>query len=222
MNRAILLAGGRGLRAGKDIPKQYIRMDGEMMVTRSLHALTGHPMIESVRIVADEEWRERILSEAGEEHVAKIAGFSDPGANRALSILNALNDMTDAGDEDLVLIHDAARPFASEELISRCFEACAEHDGAMPGIPVKDTTYVCEGGRIKALLDRDTLMAGQAPEAFRLKRFKMAIEALLPDRILEINGSAEMAVLDGMDVAVIAGDEKNVKITTAEDIAKYL
>lgn len=222
MNRAILLSGGRGLRAGGEIPKQYIDMGGEMMVIRALHALTSHPGIDSVRIVAEEEWRDRILEAAGETDKAKTEGFSAPGKNRALSILNALNDMEDVSDEDNVLIHDAARPFVSAELISGCLEGCLEHEGVMPGIPVKDTTYICENGRIKALLDRNSLRAGQAPEAFKLRRFKKALEALLPDKILEINGSAEIAVLDGMDVAVIEGDEANIKITTAEDIRKYL
>ncbi len=220
MNRAILLSGGKGLRAGGDIPKQYIDMGGEMMVIRALHALTSHPQIDSVRIVAEEEWRDRILDAAGESSKAKIEGFSAPGKNRALSILNALNDMKNVSDEDNVLIHDAARPFVSAELISGCLSGLKDHEGVMPGIPVKDTTYVCEDGRIKALLDRSSLRAGQAPEAFKLERFKKALEELLPDKILEINGSAEIAVLDGMDVAVIPGDEKNVKITTAEDVKK--
>ncbi|MCR4584434.1 MAG: 2-C-methyl-D-erythritol 4-phosphate cytidylyltransferase [Lachnospiraceae bacterium] len=222
MNRAVLLSGGKGLRAGGDIPKQYMDMGGEMMVIRALRALTEHPEIDSVRIVAEEEWRERIAEAAGETCMAGVEGFSAPGANRALSILNALNDMEAVTDEDAVLIHDAARPFVSAELIGSCLHGLGEHEGVMPGIPVKDTTYVCENGRIKALLDRNSLRAGQAPEAFWLKRFKKALEALLPDRILQINGSAEIAVLDGMDVAVIEGDEKNVKITTAEDIKKYI
>ena len=221
MNRAILLSGGKGLRAGGEIPKQYMDMGGEMMVIRALKALALHPEIGSVRIVAEEEWRERIFEAAGEACRAKIEGFSAPGENRALSILNALNDMEEA-DEDNVLIHDAARPFVSGELISGCFAGLGEHEGVMPGIPVKDTTYICENGRIKALLDRNSLRAGQAPEAFKLKRFKKALEALLPDKILKINGSAEIAVLDGMDVAVIEGEESNIKITTSEDIRKYL
>lgn len=122
-----------------------------------------------------------------------------------------------------MFIHDAARPLLSPKQITDCLDGVRGHDGLMPVLPMKDTVYTSvDGGRsVAALLDRRTVYAGQAPEVFRLGRYYEASRKLLPDRILSINGSAEPAVLDGMDIVVIPGDEGNFKITTREDLERF-
>ena len=125
-------------------------------------------------------------------------------------------------DTDYVLIHDAARPLLSAELISDCLEAVRGHDGVLPVLPMKDTVYRSADGRsITSLLDRSTVFAGQAPEVFLLGRYLQASRRLLPDAILRINGSTEPAIMDGMDIAMIPGDEGNFKITTKEDLERF-
>ena len=119
-----------------------------------------------------------------------------------------------------MIVHDAARPLVSERIISDCLHACKEHEGALTVIPVKDTVYYGRDGRIESLLDRDRLMAGQAPEAFRLGAYYRANKRLLPDKILKINGSTEPAILAGMDIGCVAGEERNFKITTREDLER--
>lgn len=121
-----------------------------------------------------------------------------------------------------MLIHDAARPLLSGELITDCLQAAAGHDGVLPALPMKDTVYFSENGKkIASLLDRGRIFAGQAPELFLLGKYYEANRALLPERILQINGSTEPAVMAGMDIVMIPGDEGNFKITTKADLIRF-
>ena len=125
-------------------------------------------------------------------------------------------------DEDIVLIHDAARPLVSHELINSCYDGCRKADGIMPVIPVKDTVYLStDGNHIQSLINRSHLWAGQAPEAFRFgKYFKLHKEMKRGD-LLKINGSTEIAFKAGLDCQMIEGDPINFKITTPEDLSNF-
>ena len=152
----------------------------------------------------------------------KFRGFSMPGKNRQLSILNGLRDICRyAPDESFVLIHDAARPFLTHGQIRDCLETVKGHDGVLPVLPMKDAVYYSEDGKQVSLLERERIFAGQAPEAFRLGPYLKANERLLPKRILGVKGSTEPAVLAGLDVVMIPGDERNFKITTREDLERF-
>ncbi len=125
------------------------------------------------------------------------------------------------GDMDAVIVHDAARPFVTTELIEECIRALDDHDGAMPVLPVKDTVYFSRSGqKVDELLNRNNIYAGQVPQAFRFDKYLKANEELIPDKILMIKGSAEPAIMAGMDVAMIPGDQRNFKITTQEDLQR--
>ncbi|MCI8763279.1 MAG: 2-C-methyl-D-erythritol 4-phosphate cytidylyltransferase [Lachnospiraceae bacterium] len=228
MNIALLLSGGTGTRMGTDIPKQYIEAGGRRICSYCMETLFAHPEIDAVQIVADPGWQETIalcgrqLSD-GRLWDAKFCGFSLPGENRQLSIFHGLKDMKKyAKDEALVLVHDAARPLLSPEQVTVCLKGVAGHDGAMPVLPMKDTVYYSRDGQtVGKLLDRSTIYAGQAPEVFVLGRYYEANRRLLPDDILRINGSTEPAILAGMDIAMIPGDEGNFKITTKADLERF-
>lgn len=234
MNAAILLSGGIGTRINSDIPKQYIRIGDHMTITYALGPLISTPLIHAIYIVAAEEYREDITSDAGKlykEAADKIKGFADPGVNRQGSILSGMEkilddmgsaDASDISDDDTVLVHDACRPGISAELIAACYGALEGCDGVMPALPMKDTVYLGDAGdRIGGLLDRSRIYAGQAPELFRLGKYHKANLALLPDKILKINGASEPAVMAGMDIRMIPGDEANYKITTDADLARF-
>ncbi len=125
------------------------------------------------------------------------------------------------GTMDGVIIHDAARPFVTVEDIDECLSALDEHDGAMPVLPMKDTVYFSRSGKkVDELLNRNCIYAGQAPEAFRFDKYLKANQELLPDKILLIKGSTEPAIMAGMDVAMIPGDQRNFKVTTDEDLQR--
>ena len=226
MNTALLLSGGSGSRMKLDLPKQYISVDGRMIISYALEALMKHELIDAVQIVASGEYRDIISKEIkafDAKTLEKFRGFSDPGATRQLSIYNGIKDISGyASDDDVVLIHDAARPLVSADQIKACISGCVSNDGAMPVLPMKDTVYLSRDGRmVSELLDRKQIFAGQAPEAFILGKYLEANERLMPDKIKAINGSTEPAVLAGMDVAMIPGDEGNFKITTMADLERF-
>lgn len=225
MNIAILLSGGVGQRMGFEIPKQYIRVSGKLLITYCLETLLAHPMIDAVQIAAEDEWRERILTDAEGNGLdtEKICGFSIPGAERQVSVFNALKDLNSSEiTHNHVLIHDAVRPNLSKEQITACFAALKEHDGAMPVLPMKDTVYFSDGsGFITKLPDRNKIFAGQAPEAFDFEKYYEANLKLFPDGLQKIKGSTEPAVMAGMDIVMIPGDENNYKITTRADLERF-
>lgn len=224
MNIALILSGGTGARLGADVPKQYIEVCGNPVIHYCIKRLSEHPGIDAIQIVADSAWHGRIencLLTA--DSANKFMGFAVPGANRQLSIYNGLKAIKAyAADNDYVLIHDAARPMLSAQQISDCLDAAAGHDGVIPVLPMKDTVYCSKDGKtITSLLNRSQIFAGQAPELFVLGKYYEANRTLLPDKILQINGSTEPAVMAGMDIAMIIGDEKNFKITTRSDLERF-
>lgn len=225
MNIALVLSGGTGTRLASDVPKQYIKAKGRPIISYCLRRLSTHPGIHKIQIVAAPAWQGQIREWLADgDPGRKFQGFSLPGTNRQLSILHGLEDIRRyAGDDDHVLIHDAARPLLSEEQISGCLEAVSGHDGVIPVLPMKDTVYISTDKKtITSLLDRSQIFAGQAPELFRLGIYLKANRRLLPDQILRINGSTEPAILAGMDIAMIPGDEGNFKITTKTDLERFL
>lgn len=218
MNIALILSGGTGSRLGLDIPKQYIKVGGKPVIAYSLEEFQKNEQIDCLQIVAEETWQKEIMVYTGN----KFCGFSSPGKNRQLSILHGLRDiMNYAKEADNVVIHDAARPFVSGEIIRNCLKQLAVYEGVLPALPLKDTVYCGLNGKVVSLLDRDSLILGQSPEAFRLGIYYKANEALIPDKILGVNGSTEPAVMAGMNVCYIAGEEKNFKITTMNDLERF-
>ena len=124
---------------------------------------------------------------------------------------------------DNIIIHDAARPFVSVENIDECITVLDTHEGAMPVLPMKDTIYYgsADGSKIEKLLDRDRLFAGQAPEAFRLGLYRDAILRLSDDQTDKLRGTTEPAIMAGLDVVMVDGEESNFKITTPSDLERF-
>ena len=228
---ALILSGGTGKRMGTDIPKQYIKVNGRPVISWCMEHLAVHPEIDAIQIVAEEMWHDTISECVNYMDVVpdrmkftdKFKGFSAPGENRQLSILHGLEDIrTYASDSDYVLVHDAARPLLSAKQITDCLAAAAGHDGVIPVLPMKDTVYLSEDGRtITSLLNRSQIYAGQAPELFLLGKYYEVNKAMPMEEIMRINGSTEPAVMAGMDMAMIPGDEGNFKITTIADLERF-
>ena len=237
MNAAILLAGGTGSRINSDIPKQYITIGGRMVLAYAYHALQASSVIDGIWIVAEESRRAQISWELeSHENVGKLMGFADPGSNRQRSIVNALKAMgtvngentSDSGSHsnnnsiETVLIHDAARPNTTTKLIDDMYAALKGHDGVMPVLPMKDTVYdSMDGVHVSHTLDRGRIYAGQAPELFLYDKYLKANLKLSDQQMDVICGASEPAVMVGLDIVMIAGDEANYKITTDHDMDRF-
>lgn len=214
-----MLSGGIGSRVGGDIPKQYIEVNGKRLIYHSLDVMANSNYIEKICVVAAQEWQQVLKEEV--EYGERLV-FANPGDNRQLSIFNGLmkfKELYNFNPEDTVFIHDAARPYLTEEMIETYIDSIDGHDGVLPVLPMKDTVYMSEDGKtISSLLERKTIFAGQAPEVFKFNKYYEANLRLLPDEILKINGSTEPAIMAGMDIVTVPGEEKNIKVTTREDI----
>ncbi len=224
MNIALILSGGTGSRVGTDLPKQYIEVGGRPIVDYCLETILLHNQIDAVQMVADAQWHDLLLTLVQKRNCnQKFKGFSMPGENRQLSVFHGLQDIRKYADEtDVVFIHDAARPQLDDDMITRCLDAMEGHDGVLPVIPMKDTIYgSSDGKKVDALLKRNEIFAGQAPEAFCFGKYYEANQQLMPERIFSINGSTEPAIMADMDIVMIAGDENNFKITTKLDLSRF-
>ena len=220
---AVVLSGGSGSRFGGSIPKQYLEIDGKPILVHTLMRLQINGNIDSIMIVADDNWKESILGWVEQFEISKFMLFAEPGITRQLSIKNALLELRNRSICDgLVMIHDAVRPFVSQELINRCIDACKDDiDGTMPVINVTDTTYICDDGMITGTLDRSRLFSGQSPEVFRLNKYYSANINATDDYLTRINGSSEIAFLSGLRIKTVEGEPTNIKITTREDLKQF-
>ena len=216
---ALIVAAGDGSRAGGGIPKQFRELGGKSMLLHTVEALLSHPAVETAQVVIGPTHANLYLN--------ALLGLPLPepvfGANtRQQSVFNGLQALA-RGDAppDVVLIHDAARPFVTHALIDCLLDALNEHDGAVPGLPVVDTIkQVDETGRIAATLPRAALRAVQTPQAFRFPAILDAHRQAAEAGAVGMTDDAAVAERAGLEVVVVEGDPSNFKITTMDDIAR--
>lgn len=214
---AIIAAAGEGRRLGAGMPKQLLEIGGRTILERSVSAFVGHDRVDDVIVVlpaalvnAPGTWTAATPPPA----VRIVAG----GARRQDSVANAFDSVS--GDSDVVLVHDAARPFITAELISRAIDAAAEHGAAIVAVPVRDTVKRVESrGNSRVVADtipRDSVYLAQTPQAFRRDVLRDAVA--LGRSGVDATDEAMLAERAGHAVHIVEGDPSNVKITTADDL----
>jgi 2-C-methyl-D-erythritol 4-phosphate cytidylyltransferase/2-C-methyl-D-erythritol 2,4-cyclodiphosphate synthase len=213
---AIVVAGGRGLRAGGELPKQYRMIGGVAVLRRSLMAFASHPEVDVVQPVIHPE-DERLF-----QATAAGLGVRTPvngGATRQASVFAGLDALASDGPE-IVLVHDAARPFVSAALVSRAV-AAGRAGAAVPGLPVSDTVKaVDETGQVVETIDRTRLRTVQTPQAFVYSALLSAHRRAHAAGRDDFTDDAALAEWAGLPVRVFAGEAANAKLTTAEDFAR--
>jgi 2-C-methyl-D-erythritol 4-phosphate cytidylyltransferase/2-C-methyl-D-erythritol 2,4-cyclodiphosphate synthase len=214
---AVIVAAGRGLRAGGQIPKQYRELAGEPVIRSSLSVFAWHGQVGAVQAVIHPDDR------ATYEGAAKGLRLLSPvtgGATRQASVRAGLEALS-ARQPDIVLVHDAARPFCSAELVSRAITACGETGAAIPALEVTDTIKRVDAeGRIAGTLVRAALRAVQTPQAFAFAPLLEAHRRAAAEGRDDFTDDAALAEWAGLKVAVFAGETGNVKLTTDEDFAR--
>jgi 2-C-methyl-D-erythritol 4-phosphate cytidylyltransferase/2-C-methyl-D-erythritol 2,4-cyclodiphosphate synthase len=214
---AIVVAAGRGLRAGADRPKQYRTVGGEPVIRTSLALFATHPEVDLVQPVirGDDQdlYRDTV---AGLSLLPPVAG----GATRQASVRAGIEALGRHGP-DIVLVHDAARPFASAALVSRAIAALGDAPAAVPGLAVSDTIKRIDADdRVAETLDRTTLCTVQTPQAFRLTALRDAHRRALAAGRDDFTDDAALMEWSGASVAVFPGEAGNVKLTTADDFLR--
>ena len=214
---AVVVAAGQGLRAGGEIPKQFRRIAGETLLERALSAFAEAPDVTFVQPVIrpDDVDLVRRLTD-GMNVLEPVAG----GATRQASVRAGLEALV-ACTPDIVLIHDAARPFASASLITRAIAAAEKTGAAIPALPVTDTVKRIDStGTIEATLDRNSIRLVQTPQAFAFPALFDAHRRALAQGRNDFTDDAALAEWAGIKVSVFAGEPGNIKFTTPEDFAR--
>lgn len=214
---AVVVAAGQGLRAGGEIPKQFRRIAGETLLERALSAFAEAPDVTFVQPVIrpdDVDLVRRLTS--GMNVLEPVAG----GATRQASVRAGLEALV-ACTPDIVLVHDAARPFASASLITRAIAAAEKTGAAIPALPVTDTVKRIDStGTIEATLDRNSIRLVQTPQAFAFPALFDAHRRALAQGRDDFTDDAALAEWAGIKVSVFAGEPGNIKFTTPEDFAR--
>jgi 2-C-methyl-D-erythritol 4-phosphate cytidylyltransferase / 2-C-methyl-D-erythritol 2,4-cyclodiphosphate synthase len=213
---AVVVAGGRGLRAGGKVPKQYKALAGIPVIRQSLSVFAGHPEVSLVQPVIHRDDAELCASAlAGMQLLAPVFG----GVTRQESVHAGLEALVGHGPE-VVLVHDAARPFASAQLVSRAIASARRDRAAIPGLAVTDTVKSVDAGqRVTETLDRARLRTIQTPQAFDFAALVDAHRRAKAAGRNEFTDDAALAEWAGMSVSVFDGEAGNTKLTTAEDFA---
>src|SRR4051812_42027041 len=214
---AIIVAAGRGLRAGSGGPKQYRSIGGRSVIARAMEPFCGHPQLFAVQPVLNPD-DTAMFNEAVFD--MRYRPPARGGATRQESVRAGLEALA-AASPDIVLIHDAARPFVTPALISRAIDAADATGAAVPAIAVTDTIkLIGASGHVEATPDRARLRIAQTPQAFRFDVILDAHRRAARDGRSDFTDDAALAEWAGLTVATFEGDPANMKLTTPEDFVR--
>jgi 2-C-methyl-D-erythritol 4-phosphate cytidylyltransferase len=211
---AILVAAGRGERMGAGRPKAFLAVAGRTLLERSALAFERARSVDAIVAVVPETEQEaarELLQEAG-----KLVAVVPGGARRQDSVLEGMKPAPD-GFDGIVLVHDAARPFVTPELIDHVTAEARRSGAAVPVWAVADTIKRVKDGRVVETVDRSELAAAQTPQAFRFSLLTRAYEAAFRDRVT-VTDEAMAVERIGAPVAAVEGDPVNRKLTTPDDL----
>jgi 2-C-methyl-D-erythritol 4-phosphate cytidylyltransferase / 2-C-methyl-D-erythritol 2,4-cyclodiphosphate synthase len=214
---AVIVAAGKGSRVGGDLPKQFRPIGGESILRRTLTVFTEHGEVAHVQPVIRPEDAEIYR---GQTHRLEILPPVFGGATRQASVRAGLEAL-EPGKPDIVLVHDAARPFASAALVSRAIAAAKRNGAAIPALPVTDTVKTVDAaGQVGQTLDRNSLRLVQTPQSFAFPLLLDAHRRAAAAGREDFTDDAALAEWAGMKVSVFAGEPGNIKITEEGDFAR--
>jgi 2-C-methyl-D-erythritol 4-phosphate cytidylyltransferase/2-C-methyl-D-erythritol 2,4-cyclodiphosphate synthase len=214
---AVIVAAGRGSRVGGALPKQYKSLAGEPVLRTTLSTFAWHGEIGAIQAVIHGDDRAHYDAAAqGLKVLPPVLG----GATRQISVRHGLEALRDMAP-DVVLIHDAARPFCSAELVSRAISACQTTGAAIPALEVTDTIKsVDAAGHVTGTVDRTTLRSVQTPQAFKFAPLLDAHRRAAQEGRDDFTDDAALIEWAGLKVAVFAGEQGNTKLTTEDDFSR--
>jgi len=210
---AIVAAAGRGDRLGLDRPKAFASLRGRPLLAESLERLDATDWVAAIVVAAPEGWEEPAILLAEELGCGKVSSCVTGGPTRAESVRLALAEVPE--DAAVVLVHDAARPLVTEEVVARVLAPLGEGwDGAVPGLSLADTVKRVRGEAVVETVPRDDLVAVQTPQAFVASVLRAAAAAG------EGSDCASLVEASGGRIKVVPGDERLLKVTTAADLER--
>ena len=214
---ALVPAAGRGLRMGGHIPKQFLSLGGRPILTHSLLVLQASPVIHEIILAVPQAERQYCLDHiVATGEFGKVTKVVAGGAQRQDSVRHALGEVSE--ETEIVLVHDAVRPFLTEEMVRRVVAAAVEHGAAIIALPMRDTVkYVGTDGIIERTVDRRPLWLAQTPQAFRRAWLEEGHRKALLGGV-QATDDAHLVELTGKPVMVVEGSGENIKVTRPEDL----
>ena len=220
MTIALIIAGGVGNRMGQDIPKQFLTVNEKPVIIYTLEAFQSHSEIDSIAIVCLQGWETVLQSYANQFNITKLEYIIPGGDCGQASIRNGVYELEKHFDKnDIVLIHDAIRPMVSHEIISDCIEKTKKFGNAITCIPCAEAMLQTEDSKVSCgSYPRDRLKRTQTPQGFKIgdicELHRQALKAGITNSVASCTLMIEM----GKQVYFSTGSEKNIKLTTVEDI----
>lgn len=222
MNTAVIIAGGRGVRMGKDVPKQFILLDGKPIIIYTLEVFEKHPLIDNIVVVCIDGWEDTLRAYAESNGITKLKWIVKGGATGQESIRNGIESLKDiCSDDDMIIIHDGIRPMVDEAVLSDVIATCKKYGNAVTSLPYNEQIFVTEDGETTSqYIPRETLRRVSTPQAYKygvlLKKYHEAFE-----KEIGIYGSSytnTMMVDLGETLYFAAGSDKNLKLTSPDDL----
>jgi len=222
MNIALIIAGGLGNRMGQDIPKQFMYIDGCPVIIHAMKCFQQHPDVDIISVVCLSGWETVLQAYANQFNIGKLKYIFPGGKTGMESIHNGIYGLKEKGcaDDDIVLIHDAVRPLLSQEIISGNIAVCKSYGYAITGIVCREAILESgDGVSSSRSIPRDKLIRTQTPQTFSLKNIIDVHEAAHKKGITDsVSSCTLISEVGGRIMHLVPGSEKNVKITTIEDL----
>ncbi|MDF2882786.1 MAG: 2-C-methyl-D-erythritol 4-phosphate cytidylyltransferase [Clostridiaceae bacterium] len=222
MNIAIILAGGIGSRMGDiDKPKQYLDVYGKPLIIYTMEAFNKNCNVDYIAVVCKEQWKNDISTWVREYKLHKVKWFFEGGETRQESSYHALKSLREyCNDDDIVLIHDAARPLVSQRIISENIEVARKYNAVNTVIPTNDTIIrSLDSFTIHEVPVRSEMYLVQTPQSFKYSVILEAFNKAMTDNFCNSTDDCQLVFRFGKQVHLVQGDKLNFKITTFEDIA---
>ena len=220
MNIALVIAGGSGNRMHQDIPKQFLTVNERPVIVYTLEVFQNHPELDAIIVDCIKGWEQVLWAYARQFNITKLQYVIPGGENGQDSIRHGIYEAEKHfSPEDIVLIHDAIRPMVSAEIISDCIRVALQFGNAVAAIPCTEAMMLTEDGIIsERSCSRDKLKRAQTPQAFRIGEICRLHRLALERGITNSVASCTLMIEMGQPIYFSAGSEKNIKLTTIEDI----
>lgn len=219
-NIAMVIAGGAGNRMHQNIPKQFLTVNEKPIIIYTLEAFQNHADIDEIIVVCIGGWEQALQAYANQFNITKLKLVVMGGENGQASIRNGIYELEKHhSPDDIVLIHDAIRPMVSTEIISDCIVTTKRHGCAIAAIPCAEAMMVTRDGEISTeSYPREYLKRTQTPQGFPLGRICDLHRRAQKEKVLDSVASCTLMIEMGEKIYFSAGSEKNIKLTTVEDI----
>lgn len=223
MNIAVILAGGHGNRTGQDVPKQFMNVYEKPLIIYTLENFERHPEIDAIEVVCLEGWHEVLRAYAKQYHITKLKWIVSGGENGQESTRIGIQALKPyCGDDDVVLIHDAIRPFLLPEVITDAIVKCRQKGSGLSAVRCQETIVRTDDGIVgEESIDRKEVMRVQTPQAYRFQKAVWAYEEAERRKITDEVYINTLMLHLGQKVYFSMGSEKNIKITTVDDLELF-